>query len=288
MPAPLQSIDGIRPEPVLLSELIGRRVHDPAGRCIGRLDDLCVPFTGLSEPAPVTGLLVARRHDAPLTAPWSAVLGCTASGLVLDTGVGTTDLPRDDAEIWLHRDVLDTQVLDIVGRRIARVSDVLLVSRDAKRLEATGVDVGFAGVVRRLGLGRITARARHDTVAWSDLHPTSDRGHSVALSTPRAAVHHLDAVALAELMDRLEVSAAAEVVASYPPAVAASAVRVDPETGERVLRALPNPDVERIVTAMPSAHAVQWRTRLQRTPRLLGRHFLRSRVWPRGRARRDR
>lgn len=288
MPAILPSIDGVRPGPVLLSEVIGRRVHDRSGRSIGRLDDLCVRFTGLREPAPVTGLLIARRHDAPLTAPWSAVLGCTASGLVVDTGVGITAPSGDDTEIWLHRDVLDTQVLDIVGRRIARVSDVLLVSRDANRLEATGVDVGFAGVVRRLGLGRVTARARHDTVAWSDLHPTSERGHAVALSTPRAAIHHLDAVALAELMGRLDVSAAAEVVAAYPPAVAASAVRVDPETGERVLRALPNPDVERIVTAMPSAHAAQWRTRLQRTPRLLGRHLLRSRVWPRRPVRRKR
>ncbi len=287
MPATLPSNDGVRPRPVLLSELIGLRVHNPAGRCVGRLDDLCVPFTGLREPAPVTGLLVARRHGAPLTAPWSAVLSCTASGLALDTGGGTFDLPREDTEIWLHRDVLDTQVLDVVGRRIARVSDVLLMSRGTT-LEAIGVDVGFAGVVRRLGLARLTGHARHDTVAWADLHPTSDHGHAIALSTPRAAVHRLDADALAQLIGRLDVSAAAEVVAGYPSAVAASAVRVNPDTGERVLRALPDRDVERIVSAMPSAHAAHWRTRLQRTPRLLGRHFLRSRVWPQGRARRHR
>ncbi|MGN7780387.1 magnesium transporter [Mycolicibacterium sp. 22603] len=287
MRANTQPIDGPTPDPVLLSELLGRDVCDGMGRSVGRLRDLCVPFTGLREPAPVTGLVVTRHHGAALIVPSSAVLSWHAHRLALDTAASATAPPRTSAEIWLHRDVLDTQVLDVVGRRIARVSDVLLLRR-SMTLEAIGVDVGFAGVLRRLGLARLTAHARHDTVAWADLHPTSDRGHAIALSTPRAAVHRLDADGLAELIGRLDVSAAAEVVAGYPAAVAASAVRVNPDTGERVLRALPDRDVERIVTAMPSVHAAQWRARLQRTPRLLGRHLLRSRVWPRRRVRRQR
>lgn len=235
----------------------------------------------------MTCALVTRRRGGPLTAPWSAVLGWKGRDLILDVGTSITARPEDVAEIWLRRDVLDTQVVDVVGRRIARVSDVLLLS-GSTTLEAIGVDVGFAGVLRRLGLARLTAHAPHDTVAWADLHPTSDRGHAIALSTPRAAVHRLDTDALADLIGRLDVSAAAEVVSANPAAVAASAVRVNPDTGERVLRALPVRDVERIVTAMPPVHAAQWRARLQRTPRLLGRHLLRSQVWPRRRVRRQR
>ena len=46
-------------------------------------------------------------------------------------------------EILLKRDVLDTQIVDVVGQRLARVADVLLARTAGGRLEALGVEVGF-------------------------------------------------------------------------------------------------------------------------------------------------
>ena len=191
-------------------------------------------------------------------------------------------LGRD--EILLVRDVLDTQIVDVVGQRLARVADVVLSRTPGGRLELVGVEVGFGGVLRRLGLSRLAAGAAEDVVAWTDLHLTSDRGHDVQLATPRSAVHHLDAAGIAALVDRLDVESAADVLAATEPQVAAAAVRTaDPIVGERVLRALRDVDAARILAAMPAEHATRWRGRLARTPALPGRRFLRSRVWPRRR-----
>ena len=49
-------------------------------------------------------------------------------------------------------------------------------------------------------------------VDWGDLHLTSARGHDVHLATTTAAVHRLDAHGLAELLTRLDLTSAAEVV----------------------------------------------------------------------------
>ena len=55
------------------------------------------------------------------------------------------------------------------------------------------MDVGVGGVLRRLGLGTLAARAGENLIAFGDVHLASERGHVVQLGAPRSAVHHLDA-----------------------------------------------------------------------------------------------
>ena len=274
---------------LLLTRVTGRDVLGPDGRVIGRLGDLTVrlgeqPGSGLVE-----RLVVARRRAPSLVLPWAAVTNVGSDQVVLAVdGADLIDFEIDSLgpalgpdEILLGRDVLDTQIVDVVGLRLARVADVVFVQTPDSRLEVLGVEVGFGGVLRRLGLGRIVPGFGNDVVAWSDLHLTSDRGHLVQLATPRAAVHRLDAAALAALVSRVDTDAATEILAAHEPAVAADAVRAaHADVGERMLRAMPETDAARIVAAMPEEHARRWSRRLASAPALFGRRTLRSRVWP--------
>ena len=262
---------------LLLSRVTGREVRAPDGRQIGRLADLSVRLGGDSPT--VEQVVVARRNAATLLLPCAVA---TFQGDHVVLSVATADLPRFEAavlsdalapdEILLRRDVLDTQIVDVVGQRLARVADVLLARTPSGRLEALGVEVGFGGVLRRLRLrGGV---AGEDMVAWTDLHLTSERGHQVQLATPRAAVHRLDARGLAALVSRVDVESAGEILAVKEPTAAAEAVRsAHPELGEQVLRAMTEAQSGRIVAAMPAEHAAGWRERLRRIP---SRRFLRS------------
>lgn len=287
---------GTDPRLLLLTQQTGQEVLGPDGRVVGRVTDLSVDLDAQTGPQLVQRVLVRRRQGPDLLVPWAAlevfehsrvVLRNDENPAALTAAPAGTDLGAD--EILLMRDVLDTQIVDVVGQRLARVADVALARTADDRLELVGVEVGFGGVLRRLGLPRLAARTCDDVVAWTDLHLTSDRGHTVQLATPRSAVHHLDAAGLAALVKRLDTESAAEVLAATGPLVAAGVIRVaDPVVGERVLRAMPGGSADEIVAAMPAEHAARWRTRLAHTPALLGRRFIRSRVWQRHRHRRTR
>jgi sporulation protein YlmC with PRC-barrel domain len=266
---------------LLLTRLIGRDVRGPDGRVLGRLADLTVRLNRGSESHLVERLVVTRRHGAELVLPWTAVANVHPGQVVLGADEISAAHELEPDEILLGRDVLDTQIVDVVGQRLARVADVLLARTPDSRLECLGVEVGFGGVLRRLGLGRIAPAPGEDVVAWSDLHLTSDRGHLVQLATARAAVHRLDARSLAALVSRVDTDAAAEILASREPGMAAEVVRAShPDVGERMLRAMPDTAAARIVAAMPAEHAEPWRQRLAHNPALFGRRVLRSRVWP--------
>jgi hypothetical protein len=268
---------------LLLTRLTGQDVLGPDGRVLGRLADLTVRLNRGSESHLVERLVVTRRHAAELVLPWTAVANFHSGQVVLGADDAAAHELEPD-EILLGRDVLDTQIVDVVGQRLARVADVLLARRPDSRLECLGVEVGFSGVLRRLGLGRIAPAPGEDVVAWSDLHLTSDRGHLVQLATARAAVHQLDARSLAALVSRVDTDAAAEILSSREPGMAAEAVRAShPDVGERMLRAMPDVAAARIVDAMPTEHAAPWRQRLADNPALFGRRVLRSRVWPHSR-----
>lgn len=274
---------------LLLSRLAGQDVLGRDGRVVGRLADLTADLVEESGPHLVDRVVVRSGRTKQLVVPWDQVttLGHTQLVLALDaadlTRFAVDDLTAalGEREILLVRDVLDTQVVDVVGQRLARVADVVLTRTVDGHLELVGVEVGFGAVLQRLRLPALSRR-REDIIAWSDLHLASERGHSVALATPRAAVHRLDPRGLASLVSRLDTESAAEILTSTGPGVAADVVRAaHPAVGERVMRALPDPEAARIVAAMPVEHAGRWRDLLARPPSLGGRPFLRFRVWPR-------
>lgn len=275
------------PTVLLLSRVTGVDVLGPDGRVIGRLADLTADLGEQSGTQLVQRLLVRRRRAAPLLVPWDRIAGFGPGQVVLEdaledaAGTAATGMPAlGEHEILLGRDVLDTQVVDVVGQRLARVADVVLARTPAGRFELIGVEVGFGGVLRRLKLGSLAGRTGQDVIAWSDLHLTSERGHAVQLATPRAAVHHLDPRSLAALVSQVDTESATEILATKVPIEAAEVVQAThPAVGERVLRAMPSTAAARIVAAMPAEHAGRWRQRLEHAPTLLGRRFLRSRVW---------
>lgn len=281
---------------LLLSQMIQRDVLDSDGRVVGRFADLTADLGRQDTAILVDGLLVRRRRAPDVLLPWSAVAGfrhkeatglhrgfvlaCKADDLTAFEVRSIADA-LEGSEILVRRDVLDTQVVDVVGQRLARVADVVLARIPGNGLELVGVDVGVGGVLRRLGLGSLATRVGKNLIAFSDVHLASERGHVVQLGAPRSAVHHLDARGLAALVTKLDTESATEILAARGAGAAADAIRAaHPVVGERVLRAMSDAQAAEIVAAMPAEHATRWRATLTAAPALLGRAFLRFTVWP--------
>ncbi|KUI32606.1 PRC-barrel domain-containing protein [Mycobacterium sp. GA-2829] len=274
---------------LLLSALTGRGVHTPDGRAIGALADLTIRLGDRHGATLIERIVIHRRRAPALLIPWSAAAALRhnaieVSGDFTAFAVGAVGAALHPDELLLHRDVLDSQVVDIAGQRLARVADVVLAHRGDGRLEVVGVEVGFGAVLRRLGLHRLAARTRPDAVAWPDCHLTSERGHTLQLATPRSAVHLLDARGLAMLVARLDVQSAADVLAARGPTVAAGVIAAShPVVGERMLRAMTDTQTAEVLAEMPPTRAAHWRRTLAVPRPLRGRRLLRFHVWPRRR-----
>ena len=237
-----------------LSDLLGSAVHGPEGDVAGRLVDVAVEVG--EEHPPVRHLAIGRRRRIDAVVRWEAVVAFDSDRIVISTsrGDGAASAEAEglgERELLLARDVLDTQVVDVAGKRLARVSEVLL-SRVDQDVRVVAVDVGAAGLWRRLGMSRFADRATAEPVDWADLHLTSTRGHDLQLAVPGAGVHRRTPSELAAVVAHLTTASAAQVIHTVPPAVAAAALSAShPRVSARLLTALPRSATSSVVAHMP-------------------------------------
>ena len=227
-----------------LSQVIGRPVRDRNDEPIGKVADLIVAV-GDRYP-PVTGLVVETDRRR-IFLPWTSVSILDDSGAKLSTL--TMDLGKFSQrpnEILLRSDLMDKQIVDIDGRKVVRVNDLRLDEVDGA-LHLVAVDVGTAGLLRRLGVEgglRTVARNLHVHVPekyidWEDVDPVETSIASIKLRVPHAGLAELHPADLATIIDQLAPRDRAGVLASLGDDAVADAIEeMDPETQVEVLEDL--------------------------------------------------
>jgi flagellar motility protein MotE (MotC chaperone)/sporulation protein YlmC with PRC-barrel domain len=227
-----------------LSQIIGRPVRDQNGESIGKLADLLVEI-GERYPQ-VTGLVIAtdRRN---IFLPWSSVESVDEHGARLRTTLmDMAHFQQRPDEIALKSDLMDKQIVDIDGRRVVRVNDLSLdVVEGSLRLVA--VDVGAAGLLRRLGIEgpyRTLARSLHlplreRYIDWEDVDPVESSISSVRLRVPHAGLAELHPSDLALIIDQLTPKDRAGILATLDDEAMADAIEeMEPDTQVEILKDL--------------------------------------------------
>jgi CBS domain-containing protein len=237
-----------------LTDYLGQDVFDSKDARVGVVADLAARLGGPAPP--VTKLVVrAGRHER-FALPWEDVADFERSSVILRRPAAGLDRhlqPAED-ELLLMRDLVDTQIVDVAGRRLVRAGDVDLERRDG-RLLVVGVDVGGGSLVRRLGLRRLARRFRSRSLPWGDLYAASRTAHTLQLRADRERLAGLGPAGLAQVIGRLPPAHGAELLRSVDSALAADAVSgAHPEVGGRVVEEL-GPEAAPIVERMASDDA---------------------------------
>lgn len=239
---------------MLLSDFLGSDVHASDGTFVGHLVDLSVEL-GEDHPT-VVQLAIGRRRGIRAVVDWDTVTSFEHDDIQLSISAAVLKARSFEGqlaerELLLARDVLDTQIIDVAGRRLARVSEVLL-SRSDKAVQVVAVEIGSAGVWRRLGLGRLAEHKTQQAVDWADLHLTSKRGHALQIDSASTAVHRLGPAELASVVARLPTGQAAQVLDTVSPRKAAGALSAShPHVGGRLLSAVSSKTALSVVERMP-------------------------------------
>lgn len=136
---------------IFFSELLNRTVPDESGRSIGRLLDVAVALDELF-PNVERVVLKARGKKGLWELDWKFISRFDGSTLVAKAEAAENLRPLTiiPAQVLLRDEVLDKQVVDTFGSKIERANDLhFLINKGELRL--IHVDVGFRGLLRRLG-----------------------------------------------------------------------------------------------------------------------------------------
>ena len=152
---------------ISLANLLGRPVVDVGGSRVGRVNDVAVHWeVGTAYPR-VSGVLVSLSKGLALVNESEMTL--EQSKVRLRSSQMSVAKPvRNEGDIALARDVLDSQLVDVEGVQVVRAADVYLF-RLSDGWELAGVDVGFWAYARRLLRKRRRCPPPRRAIDWADL-----------------------------------------------------------------------------------------------------------------------
>src|SRR6185369_16090978 len=176
---------------IYLSAVIGRSVINSKGEEIGILRDLVmVP----GEVFPEVSHIVIKARKGLKTRPWTEVSLFThvviSASSTKPPGLCTYE--ACEGEILVKRDLLDKQIVDVDGAKVVRVNDIKLGNLNQK-LCIFSVDIGFRGLLRRLGYERFGERFAqaikrdipHSEISWEYVQPLEANSSRLALKIAR-------------------------------------------------------------------------------------------------------
>ncbi len=200
---------------LFFSQILGKPVVSADGQELGRLADLIV-IPGEPYP-PVESIVVRSFHRTRLRLLWASVAQFDTRGVRLLPGSVAEPLPEQSAtdRLRVAEELLDRQIVDVEGAKVVRVNDLhFLEVKDMLRL--AHVDVGFRGLVRRMGWergvdGAITllrpaaAYLQGDNLlSWKLIQPLGDVGGRVRLDVAQDQLATLHPADLAEILEELD------------------------------------------------------------------------------------
>ncbi len=135
-----------------LSELLKRPIRDSSDTKVGRLVDIVISPRAGEYPPLLFLVMEAKRTEQRIFISYAYVANVSREEIALKHLFKTIPegAPADGA-VWLCRDILDEQIVDVEGARVVRVNDLRLGTFE-NQLCVLGIDVSFKGLLRRLGL----------------------------------------------------------------------------------------------------------------------------------------
>jgi magnesium transporter len=246
---------------VMLTKLLRFQVEDGERRRT-RLTDLCIELLEDDYP-PVTHILFEFEGKIRQV-EWSKVrkTDFRRQSFLVDTLDAEED--KDHNDVLLSRDLMDSLVLDLLGRRTTRVCDLYLAEEEGA-LRLKGADAGMTALIRRVTRGLIGVATRESLFDWKYVEFL--RGDPKAVTNGagyRLRINRLPAGEIARLADYVPYLHAAELLKLLPNDKAADVLQaMSVERQLQVIEELDEDDAVNLLRRMAPNVATDLCGRLQ-------------------------
>lgn len=248
---------------LFLSQILGRKIVDAEGRPQGRVSDLVV---GIADLYPsITGVFyLPTTGKTTQRLPWAKVLEFRDPVLVSPLGPqDQSEGTLQEGELLLKESLLDKQIVDTHGAKILRVNDLHLLKVN-RSLFLVHVDVGFRGLMRRVGLEKAADKffqwffdyhlADH-FIPWRFVQPLSSPS-LLRLKIAQNRLSLLHPAELADIIEELDIHKRSEVFQSLDVETAAEALEeTDPKIQVRLIENLNLAKASDIIEEMSPSEA---------------------------------
>ncbi len=241
-----------------VSDLVGKPVADVDGQRIGRLQDIVASAqSDFAHPRVVA--LVIKRTGGSMIVPYTDVVVLVAPAIPLNRKLAeVVPYQPSQNDVFLVRDVLDKQIIDTDGVRVVRVNDVEL-SRVNGCFYVANVDIGTLGLLRRLGLARVTQsiagrlgrpQVPPGVISWDDVELLPG-DQAMRLRVPGNKVSELHPADLAEIISDLSRSEGSRLLESLDlEQLADTLEEVEPDFQASLVQAMPDERVADVLEEM--------------------------------------
>ena len=256
----------VNPEPqvfLFLSELLGRKIVDSEGRPIGRVLDLTGNIGEIYPPV-IDILLRLKGNKKNVLFPWGRI--AAVNGMLVAHPLRPEDFREPvlrPGELRLKDTLLDKQVVDTDGAKIRRVNDLQFLQAK-KILYLVHVDVGFHGLLRRVGLMRpigFLLRKLFDytmadqLIAWKFVQPLSSPD-LLRLTIAQNRLAQLHPADLADIIEDLDIHQRSAVFRSLDVETAAETLEeTDPKIQVSLIEGLSTANASDIIEEMSLSEA---------------------------------
>ncbi len=244
------------------SDFLDRKVYSPSGKKIGKIADLVAERI---EPYPmILGMAIQTKGRKKLFLPWEKMLQVEPQIILSEEDLLdlTAFLTAEDA-VLLRDEVMDKQIVDTYGAKVVRVNDLHFL-RVESRLRLVHVDVGFRGLMRRVGWERpadrvldwlFSYRLPNQFISWKyvQLLSGSDLLH---LSVSQKKLSHLHPADLADIIEDLSGRERSAIFHALDPETAAETLEeIDPKIQKALIETIPLEKASDIVEEMSPSDA---------------------------------
>jgi CBS domain-containing protein/sporulation protein YlmC with PRC-barrel domain len=232
----------------VLTELLGAPVVDASGAVSGRLREVAI---APQEDQSRIAAFVIKTKSGDRLVPFNAISSIRGGLRTASRAADWTPLNGTEGLLFLERDLLDQQVIDVHGRKVVRVNDIDLYQGEGEAqttLKVSGVDVGARGAIRRLLRGLVPGVALHTllrripprSIPWEfvDLIET-DPARRVKLKISHDRLAQLHPADIADIVEDLAPAEREAVFETLDEEVAAEALEeVEPKLQKSIVESL--------------------------------------------------
>ena len=248
---------------LFLSKILGRNIIGATGEALGRVYDLTAEFV---EPYPiVTGIIFSSAQKKnPVFLPWEDV---TDMDQTISVSVKSTEelfpLHLREGEMLLKDALLDKQVVDTDGAKIRRVNDLQFL-KTRHGLHLVHVDVGFRGLIRRVGLinffdailrGLFDYKLANNFIPWKFTQPLNSPD-LLRLNIAQNRLSQIHPADLADILEELDIKQRSAVFQALDVETAAEALEeTDPKVQVSLINDLNSEKASDIIEEMSLSEA---------------------------------